>query len=156
MAFAKLAVVNNNLALFDKRDEYAKRALERTDRLTSRERYYIEGFYYGLRPETLERSLAAYKQGLALHPEHQASRHNLGLHFIMLERFPEGIQQYEELVRRGTSSPTAYENLSEALLDTGNIRRALEVSEKFVAQYPENAAGLRMMGNCTHCGRPSR
>ena len=88
MAFAKLAVVNNNLALFDKRDEYAKRALERTDRLTSRERYYIEGFYYGLRPETLERSLAAYKQGLALHPEHQASRHNLGLHFIMLERFP--------------------------------------------------------------------
>ena len=46
MALAKLAVVNSNLGLFDKRDEYAKRALERTDRLTSRERYYIEGFYY--------------------------------------------------------------------------------------------------------------
>ena len=58
-----------------------KRALALIDRLTTRERYYIEGFYYGLRPETCGRGIEAYKQGLALHPEHHASRHNLGLAF---------------------------------------------------------------------------
>ena len=94
MAYAKLAVVNNNVGLLDKRDEHAKRALSLIDRLTTRERYYIEGFYYGLRPETRGRSIEAYQQGLKLHPEHHASRHNLGLHFLNLERYPEGIAQY--------------------------------------------------------------
>jgi tetratricopeptide (TPR) repeat protein/TolB-like protein/aminoglycoside phosphotransferase (APT) family kinase protein len=146
MALAKLAVVYNNLGQFDKRDEFAKRALDRTDRLTTRERYYIEGFYYGLRPETRERAIKAYEQGLALHPEHQASRHNLGLHLIELERYSEGIQQYEELLRRGSSSPTAYENLATAFIETGDTRRAVEVAERYVARHPENATGLRMLG----------
>jgi tetratricopeptide (TPR) repeat protein/TolB-like protein/predicted Ser/Thr protein kinase len=146
MAYAKLAVVHNNLVSLDKRDEYAKRALDLTDRLTTRERYYIEGFYYGLRPETRARSIEAYQQGLRLHPEHQASRHNLALHLAALERYPEGIEQYEELLRRGTSNPTSYENLADILIQTGNIRRAREVADQFVVRYPDSAAGLRMLG----------
>ena len=147
MALAKLAVVYNNLGRFDKRDEFAKRALDRIDRLTARERYYIEGFYYSLRPETSDRSIKAYQQGLALHPEHQASRHNLGLLYLFSEQYPEAIQQYEELLRRGTSSPTAYENLATAFIEIGNTARALEVAEQFVARHPENSSGLRTLGS---------
>ncbi|MCA1650224.1 MAG: tetratricopeptide repeat protein [Acidobacteria bacterium] len=142
MAHAKLAVVSSNLGLFNKRDEYAQRALSMIDRLTTRERYYIEGFYYGLRPETIERSIVAYKQGLALHPEHQASRHNLGLHYLFLERYAESIEQYEELLRRGTSNPSTYQNLAGAYIGTGNIGRARELMAEFVQRYPENAVGL--------------
>ncbi|HYN06718.1 MAG TPA: protein kinase [Vicinamibacterales bacterium] len=147
MAYAKLAVVSSNLGAFNKRDDYAKRALDRIDRLTTRERYYIEGFYYGIRPETMKRSIEAYQQGLALHPEHQASRHNLGLHFLDLERFPESLEQYEELRRRGTSNPTTYENLSAAYIEVGNTKRAREVAEEYVAQHPESAAGFRALGS---------
>jgi TolB-like protein/tetratricopeptide (TPR) repeat protein len=147
MAYAKLAVVNNNVGLFDKRDEYAKRALDLSSRLTTRERYYIEGFYYGLRPETIGRSIEAYQQGLKLHPEHEASRHNLGLHFLFLERFPEGIEQYEELLRRGTSNPTTYENLTTMLVETGNIPRARQIAEDFVRREPDSAVGLRVLGS---------
>ncbi len=164
MAYAKLAVVNNNVGLLDKRDEYAKRALSLIDRLTTRERYYIEGFYYGLRPETRGRSIEAYQQGLKLHPEHQASRHNLGLHFLNLERFPEGIAQYEELLRRGTSTATSYENLAEMLVETGDGRRALEVADDYVRRYPDIATGLpdawhgprRQTDASTTRGPPSR
>ena len=39
MVYAKLAVVNNNIGLFDKRDEYAKRALSLVDRLTARQSF---------------------------------------------------------------------------------------------------------------------
>jgi tetratricopeptide (TPR) repeat protein len=138
--------VSNNLGVLDKRDEHAARAVALIDRLTSRERYYIEGYHYGLRPETLARSIEAYKQGLALHPEHQASRHNLGLHFLNLERYSEGIEQYEELVRRGISNPTTYENLAGALISVGNARRARQVADDFIRRQPENAVGLRMMG----------
>jgi tetratricopeptide (TPR) repeat protein/TolB-like protein len=145
MAYAKLAVVNNNLGLFDKRDAYAKEALSRTDRLTSRERYYIEGFYYGLRSETLPKSIDAYKQGLALHPEHQASRHNLGLHLLFLERLPESIEQYEELRRRGVSNPTSYENLAIAYIENGDAKRAREVAEEFINQHPEIGSSYRIL-----------
>jgi tetratricopeptide (TPR) repeat protein/TolB-like protein len=146
MAYAKLAVVNHNLGLLDKRDENAKRALDLSERLTTRERYYIEGFYYGTRTETIARSIEAYQEGLKLHPEHQASRHNLGLQFMFLERFPEGIEQYEELIRRGTSNPTSYENLVEMLVQTGNVRRAREVAEQFVRQQPDSAVSARALG----------
>ena len=156
MAFAKLAVVNNNLGLLDKRDEYAKRALERTDRLTSRERYYIEGFYYGLRPETLQRGLEAYKQGLALHPEHQASRHNLGLHFIVLERFPEGIQQYRgahpprnvqpDGLRKPVGGAPRHRQPPSRPRSVGEVRGAI----------PGECRWLAHDGKRTHCGRPPR
>jgi tetratricopeptide (TPR) repeat protein/TolB-like protein len=146
MAYAKLAVVHNNLVAFDKRDEFAKKALDLTDRLTTRERYYIEGFYYSNRPETWAQAIDAYEKGLTLHPEHQASRHNLGLILAVLERYPEAIEQYDEMRRRRTSNPTSYENLADALIQTGNIRRSREVADEFVRQYPESAAGLRMLG----------
>jgi len=146
MAYAKLAVVYNNLIQFDKRDEYAKKALDRTEHLTPRERYYIEGFFYGNHFETIGRSIEAYQQGLKLHPEHQASRHNLGLTLTLLERYPEAIEQYEEMLRRRTSNPTSFENLADALIQTGNVRRAREVADQFVKQYPESVAGQRMLG----------
>jgi tetratricopeptide (TPR) repeat protein/TolB-like protein len=146
MAFAKLAVVSNNLGLFPKRDEYAKRALDMSGRLTSRERYYIEGYYYGLRPETVQRSIEAYQKGLALHPEHQASRHNLALHFLQLERLPESIAQHEELRRRGTSNPSTYENFASALIANGDVKRARDVADEFVRQQPDSARGQRFLG----------
>ncbi len=146
MAFAKLAVVSNNLGLFPKRDEYAKRALDLSSRLPSRERYYIEGYYYGLRPETLQRSMEAYQRGLALHPEHQASRHNLGLHLLNLERLTESIEQYEELRRRGTSNPSTYENFAAALVQSGDVKRARDVADEFVRRQPDSAVGLRVLG----------
>ena len=147
MALAKLAVAYNNLGNFVKRDEYAKRAIEHVDRLTPRERYYIEGFYYALRPDTYARSIEAYTQGLSLHPEHQASRHNLALMYQTLERFPEAIAHYEELIRRGTSNPTTYENLGEILIYTGDPKRAREVAEDFLGRFPESPAGLRSLGS---------
>jgi serine/threonine protein kinase/tetratricopeptide (TPR) repeat protein len=147
MAYAKLAVVSSNLGLLTKRDEYAKEALSRIDRLTTRERYYIEGFYYCLRPETVGRCIEAYKQGLALHPEHQASRHNLGLAFLNLERLPESIEQYEDLRRRGVSNPTTYENLVSAYIATGDTTRARQVAEEYVKQHPESGTGVRALGS---------
>jgi serine/threonine protein kinase/tetratricopeptide (TPR) repeat protein len=147
MAYAKLAVVSGNLGLLDKRDAYAKEALSRTDRLTTRERYYIEGYYYSLRPETFQKSIDAYKQGLALHPEHQASRHNLALGLIQLERVQEGIEQYEELRRRGISNPTSYENLVTGYIEIGEVARARAVAEDFMNQHPDVGSSYRILGH---------
>ena len=79
MALTKLAVAEYNVGDRSKRDEYAKRALDKIDRLTPRERYYIEGYYYSQRVDTTNRAIEAYTKGLTLYPDHQSSRHNLAL-----------------------------------------------------------------------------
>jgi serine/threonine protein kinase/tetratricopeptide (TPR) repeat protein len=146
MAYAKLAVVMHNMGRQIERDDYAKRALERIDRLTTRERYYIEGFYYGLRPATRGKSIDAYRQGLALHPEHQASRHNLAIHYLDLELLPDAMRENEELIRRGSSNPTSYENLVDVHLSSGNITRAREVAAEYWRVWPDTLVGHRMHG----------
>ncbi len=146
MAYAKLAVVTGNLQLLDQRDANAKRALALSTRLTTRERFYIEGYYYGTRPETTARSIEAYQQGLRLHPEQYASRHNLGAQFFDLERYREGIEQYEELLRRGSTSPTTHLGLTAMLILTGNLSRARHVAEDFVRTHPESGIGLEALG----------
>ncbi|HEX6322543.1 MAG TPA: FlgO family outer membrane protein [Vicinamibacterales bacterium] len=147
MAYAKLAVVHFNQVQVDKTEEFARKALERTDRLTSRERHYIEGVYYFLRPETMGRAVEAYERALAIHPEHQASRHNLGLVYSNLGRYEESIAQYEELIRRGSSNPSTYGNLSLVYVELGRFDKALDTMEQFVRQYPDNSYGLNHMGN---------
>jgi tetratricopeptide (TPR) repeat protein/TolB-like protein/predicted Ser/Thr protein kinase len=147
MAYAKLAVAHSNIGSFVKSDEYATRALSLINRLTARERYYIEGFSYSCCPETYAKAIAAYTQGLALHPEHQASRHNLALLFLNLDRLPEAIEHYEELVRRGVSNPTTHENLAGAYVASGDVARAEAVAEAYLQRYPDSAAGLRSLAS---------
>ena len=145
MAYAKLAVVTGNLNLLDRRDVNARRALELSARLTTRERYYIEGYFYGTRPETIGRSIEAYQQLLKLYPEHHAARHNLGAHFLDLERYREGIEQYDELLRRGVSTPTTYLNLVLMLIQTDNVTRARQIAEAFARSHPDSAVGLQTL-----------
>ncbi|CAN5857570.1 hypothetical protein BH18ACI5_BH18ACI5_22520 [soil metagenome] len=125
MAYAKLALVHNNMVSYDKRDEFAKRALAQTDRLTTRERYYIEGL---LLPPT--RDGGAKHRGVSAGAETSpgapgiTAQPGAGVH----------------------ANPTSYENLSGMLIETGNVRRARDVTDDFIRRYPENAAGLRMLG----------
>ena len=63
-----------------------------------------------------------------------------------LERFAEGIEQYEDLRRRGTSNPTSYENLQEMLIQTGDLKRAREVADEYTRKYPDSVVALRMQG----------
>jgi tetratricopeptide (TPR) repeat protein len=146
MAFAKLAVVHNNLGLSQQRDEYAKRALDQIDRLPTRERYYIQGLYYTPRPETRERGIDAYKQGLALHPEHHAMRHNLGLMYFLTERFRDAIPHYEELIGRGTTTASTHGQLAMSFVSLGEVQRGREVIEAYLRRYPESGQGLRYYG----------
>ena len=143
MAYVKLAVVENNLGHFDLRDKYAELALKHADRLTPRERFYIEGYHYSLRPATLARSLDAYKRCVDLDSGHQACRHNLGLQLLLFERTQEGVGHYEELVRRGSNNASAFSNMAGGYLALGDAEKALAATQTFSKRNPESGAGHR-------------
>jgi eukaryotic-like serine/threonine-protein kinase len=146
MAYAKLSVMENNLQHFDRRDKFAAQALKLADRLTPRERFYIEGYYYQNRPGTTARAIEAYTKCASLDAGHQGCRHNLGNIYQALERFRESAEHQESLVRRGSALGVTYQQLSGTLLATGQGERGLELASGFVKRYPENSAAHSVLG----------
>jgi tetratricopeptide (TPR) repeat protein/TolB-like protein len=146
MALAKLAVIENNLFHPDKAEAYGKRALARIDRLTPRERYYVEGWYYSRSPETIMKGIDAYKRAVELFPDHASAMHNLALDYGRLERYRDAIPLYEELVRRGSQTTLSYMNLAAAYSAMGELDRAQRVIDQFLEKNPDNARGHRNRG----------
>jgi tetratricopeptide (TPR) repeat protein/TolB-like protein/predicted Ser/Thr protein kinase len=147
MAHAKLAVTFHNLGRFAEREKHAALALQNADRLTLRERYYIEGFYYSFKPGAVQRSIEAFSKCVALNAADQSCRHNLALGYTLLERYAEGIAEYEELLRRGALNPTTTGNLTEAYRALGQFAKAKAAAEAFLARSPDSAAGHVYLGN---------
>ena len=138
MALAKLGVVHNNLGRQEEADEFAIAALEHFERLSARERHYIEGWHYSRNPETVDRALEAYRMAIELYPDHASARHNLGNLLVGLEDYDAAIEQFEELESRGMVFPATYENLARAYQARGDVARARAVLEEFNERNPDD------------------
>ncbi len=146
MAYAKLAVIHGNLGHSDEQAKYSRLALDHADRLTVRERYYIEGVYYGTARGDMRRGVESYQKVLALFPDHVPSRNNLALLYVQLGQWREAIPHYEDAIRRGTPFAGSYGNLAAAYIAIGETDKAQRVVDDFVKLRPENAAGWTALG----------
>jgi len=146
LALTKLAVVHSNLGHTNLREEYAKRALEHADRLTVRERYYVEGYYYSGHTDMIGTAIDAYKKALELYPDHASSRNNLALIYTQLERTDEAIREYEELRRRGMTFAGTYNTLAVVYTSAGHFDKAQDVLREYLQRNPENASAHYFLG----------
>ena len=138
MALAKLGVVHGNLGMQEEANEYAEAALDHLDRLSARERHYIEGWYYSRKPEMLERAVEAYQKAIDMYPDHGSARHNLGNLFVAMESYDDAIEQLEELRDRGMLFPATYENLAMAYKARGEPGRARAVLAEYGSRHPDD------------------
>jgi tetratricopeptide (TPR) repeat protein/predicted Ser/Thr protein kinase len=147
MALAKLSVVQGNLFHPQERDEYARRALEHVDRLTPKERWYIEGMYYFYRADAASRSIEAFQNAVETYPDFEAARHNLCLLYNRLELYDQATPHLEELKKQGMKFPDTYDALSWNYLIEGRRDEALDLHRDFLRLQPENAVGHLNLGN---------
>jgi serine/threonine protein kinase/tetratricopeptide (TPR) repeat protein len=138
MALAKLGVVMSNIGRAEEGDKYAERALQHVDRLSERERLYIEGWYYSRKPSTIDKAIDSYERAIERYPDHGSARHNLGNLLFETERYDEAIEQLEELRSRGMMFPATYEQLAQAYLALDDVDRAREVLQEFSARNPDD------------------
>jgi eukaryotic-like serine/threonine-protein kinase len=147
MALAKLAVIAGNLDRPRESADYAKRALEHADRLTPRERLYIEGVHHSRRPESVPQAIEAYRKAIELYPDHASARHNLALIAYDLENDDEVIAQIEALRKLGGSFPSSFAILAGAYAHKGDFERGHEAHLEFLRRFPENAMGHCHLGH---------
>ena len=144
MAYAKLAVAHSNMGHVAERRKYLEVTWKLVDRLPRRERYYVEGLYHTTvtgGPDGMHQAIEAYSKCLELDPNYQACRVNLGVRLLNAERYDEARRHYEELVRRGSSNPFSFDNLSNVQITFGDLAAAQRTMELFLARYPESALG---------------
>jgi len=146
LALAKLSIVYSNLYEMDLSFAYAERALEHVDRLTLRERYYIEGAYNSLRPATELQSAQAYERLVELYPDVTAGRNNLASAYIQLGRLDEAIPILEGLVEIRDNFQGVYGNLANIYAYLGDLDKARESLELMVSYYPTINSSHRNLG----------
>jgi serine/threonine protein kinase/tetratricopeptide (TPR) repeat protein len=146
MALAKLSVIHNNLGHGRRSDDYGRRALEHVDRLSARERHYIEGLHYSRRRATFGRAIAAYRKTLELYPDHTSARNNLALLYQDFEKYEEAIEEGESLIRAKFEFAGIYNIVSLSHGARGDLAKGHQVVQEFVERYPENWAGHANLG----------
>ena len=147
MALAKLAIIEGNLEHQARASEYYQRAFEHRDRLTLRERLYVEGTYYGRSGTTMMKSIEAYQRAVELYPDNLTAVHNLAVNYGRLEQFDKSIPLYEELVRRGSPITSSYTNLAMELASQGQFDRSVRLLEDYLARNPDNARSYLALGD---------
>ena len=140
MAYAKLAVTANNMGRFADREKFAAMALKHADRLTLREKYYIEGLYLSNKAGETGKSIEAYTKCVAMNAGDQSCRHNLALGYSLQGRYAEAVAQYEELIRRGSTNATTTGNLAIAYRALGDFAKARAAVDQYLRANPDSAA----------------
>jgi TolB-like protein/tetratricopeptide (TPR) repeat protein/predicted Ser/Thr protein kinase len=146
MAYGKMAVVEGNRGNFDRRSQYGAKAFSLADRLTPRDRAYIEAVHYANSPGDIAKSIAAYQRCLAIDSAHESCRNNLGLAYLGLERFADAVAQFEQLIQADTTIVQPYLNITFGYRALGQAEKAVAVTDAFARRSPENAAGHIMLG----------
>ncbi len=145
MAVARLAMVEGNLHHDQESLALLERALALKDRLTERERLYVEGAYYALDAAALERSAVAYRE-LAERYEDLSALNNLAIVLGDLELFDEALKHALVLKRVGSNDAFAAQSLVVAHLDANQLEEALAEAEAQVRQRPTLANAHRFRG----------
>jgi TolB-like protein/tetratricopeptide (TPR) repeat protein/predicted Ser/Thr protein kinase len=147
LAFARLSAAENNMARLDLRARYAREALDHSDRLSPRDRYYIEGYYYGADEDTVERGIAAYQKLLTLYPQHYAGKHNLANAFQGMKRSADAARLAEELRQGAVMLPISFNNLVNVYASLGQFDQARAVMDDYQHRFPNNAVSFRTLGD---------
>ncbi len=140
LGHARLGTVLSNLGQHDEAKTAATRAYELRDKVSERERLYIEARYQTTVAADQTKAIEAYRLLLATYPDDYAAHTNLGTLYRNRGMIKEAIVNLEEAVRLAPSQPLPRTNLASAYVDEGRLTEAIK-------QYQESLKlldGIRM------------
>ncbi|MCC7126781.1 MAG: protein kinase [Acidobacteria bacterium] len=151
LAYARLGTVYSNMGRMDEAREAATKAYELRERVSDRERYYIEARYFTTVTNEPEKAIDAYTLLLATYPDDYAARANTGILLREGGRVDEAIPMLEGAVASAPDQPNAHLNLGYALIDAERYDDARASFEKSMAlQDSTNAhSGLFVIATLT-------
>jgi eukaryotic-like serine/threonine-protein kinase len=152
LALARLGTVLGNLGQNDEAVKVARRAYDLREKVSERERLYIEARFYTTVDRNPEKAIEAYRLLLATYPDDYAANTNIGSLYRNSGRLREALQHLEEGVRLGPTQPLAHLNLGGAYMDDGRFDDARREYEAVLGIQESLNARLRLATLATWTG----
>src|SRR4030042_3419420 len=111
-AYLAMSWSYGNLVFFAEQKKYAEKALALSDRLTDREKYNIQGHYYGESEKTYGKAVEALEKLLALYPDDISGGNMLAIVYSRMGETEKAIERYRACIQAGTEDVIRYTNLS--------------------------------------------
>ena len=129
LGHARLGTVLSNLGEHSEAEKATRRAYELREKVSDRERWYIEARYFSVVDRNPDKAIEAYRLLLATYPDDYAALSNIGSLYRSQGRSREALQALEQTVRVAPMQPLGRLNLGGLYLDEGrwdDARREFE------------------------------
>ncbi len=120
------------------RKRYQK-AFELRDRVSDRERFYIEGVYYHQSEKTFDKAIETYKELLEIYPDDYIGNNNLGEIYATLEDWDRAIPLLEVNIQNKVEPVLSYEYLGYTYAAKGLYDRARDTLRLYLNDISDNA-----------------
>ena len=139
MAHARLAAIYGNVDEFPRALAAAERAYQLRDRVSQRERFYIEGHYWTALGNT-ELRRKSYEAWKHTYPRDTAPRNNLAIVLFEAGEFEQAVQEAAEANRLDPSIPFPYANLCSGYVALNKFAEARAIAMKGLEVRPAYGA----------------
>ena len=142
-AYASLGTAYLSASQFQQGNENYQKAYELRDRVSERERFYIEGQYYANVTGEFDKSIQTYKQWEQTYPADDVPPNNLGYDYALIGQLDQGLAETQQALRLTPNSVIGYGNVMGAYLSVNRPDEAKEAFDKAIAMKLDGP-GLRV------------
>jgi tetratricopeptide (TPR) repeat protein len=136
-AYASLGMAYNNIGEFRESMKNFAKAFELRDRVSDRERFYIEASYYSFVTGELPKSNQSYSEWITAYPDDYVPYANLPINQVSLAKYEEAAESARHAIQLAPDSGAAYGNLMEAYVSLDRLDEAKAIYEQAVARKPD-------------------
>ena len=139
-AYLAMAWSYGNLVFFSEEKECLEKALALSDRLTDRERYNIQGHYYGNSEKTFDKAVEALEKLVALYPDDISGNNMLGNVYSRIGETEKAMERYRVCIQAGTEDVVIYRNLAGRYDDLGAYDMSIKIKESYLNNVGDSAS----------------
>ena len=136
-AYAALGMADFNLGNTSAAMENFSKAFELRDRVSDRERFYIEASYYSFATGELLKADQVYGQWIAAYPDDFMPYANLPLNQVALAQYDSALDSARQAARLGPEAATGDQQMMAAYLSLGRFDEAKAIYDQAITQFPE-------------------
>jgi tetratricopeptide (TPR) repeat protein len=144
-AYLAMAWSYGNLVFFAEQNKYLEKAMALSDRLTDREKYNIQGHYYGESEKTYGKAVEALEKLLALYPDDISGGNRLAIVYGSMGETEKAIERYRACIQAGTEDVVIYQNLAGTYEHIGAYDKSIEVYESYLKNIADSAVIRRRL-----------
>jgi len=142
IAYLGLSVCYHNLNEAELAAEYARKAYELREKVSERERFSIEAFYYFYVTGELEKAVQTFELWQQTYPRNDVPYSNLGVISFILGNYERALEAYREALRLGPNMAYNYSNLGLAYVNLNRMEEAEAVYKEAEERKLQNESLL--------------